>query len=220
MSTVLQCAAIARDSYHPGRFGSQLLSSSPDYLVQGHYLKDRTLALPGRNQFADWGTYVMRTGALTGRPDLPGVTDHPTHGSLRWHAGVLSYAIKLNNWIAAEGLPVPRRIIAHSLGAAAGQVLALRWGVPMVGFASIGVCHPNTFRGREGNVSLYIRQNDVARMGWPGYLGRLAQETYFTASGPFLSVDAHRMEAYVSLLAGTSTGHTTPPSLRHAPVPQ
>ncbi|MEL7115147.1 MAG: hypothetical protein AAGP08_06065 [Pseudomonadota bacterium] len=97
--------------------------------VEAYLLTDGTLVIPGTNDTKDW-----RRNLTTGA--------HMRGASRRtWHKGFLEHA----RVVFAYAAPLkPKRVIGHSLGAAASQIIAVSLRIPAICFAS-----PRPLRGSQ-----------------------------------------------------------------------
>lgn len=155
--SILAAAELVKASYHDGQPGVRTTFRGAGVLAR--LMTDGTLLVPGTNGPGDWFQFNLPTrrtsGAKMGFPATGPV------GKGTWYWGFLSFAALLRR---ALGNTRPSYIVGHSLGAAAGQILALHYAVPCLAFAPPKSCvTPERLAGEDRILSLVYPTDIVTR---------------------------------------------------------
>jgi hypothetical protein len=135
--TFTKAAALAQQSYQPNTItGAQVRLTLNKDDVQAVFLTDGTLLLPGSDGWTDYIRFNLRLLNLGGvQLRLSDDRQERGVGQVMWHQGFLTYAKVVVAWLGANHLR-PTRIVGHSLGAAAAQILCKLYTVPTIAFAA------------------------------------------------------------------------------------
>ena len=182
----LRDAAILIQAGYDNSLGSNVRRKHDSNGVLAFLLKDKTLVIPGTNDKRDW------------RRNLRVGTVKKGDSGRMWHQGFLEHATEAFKFAAPHN---PRRVIGHSLGAAAAQIVAVSLNIPAICFAS-----PRTLRGKrwfkgENKIINVCRYDDaVAKLppSWTGF--RHLGNTCWISSGELQSEGTHTLADYLRVL--------------------
>ena len=96
---------------------------------------DGTLYIPGTDSAADWIRFNLPTARVTGATFEVFRGRNAAKGI--WFYGFLTFAASLAQAMRSTR---PKRIVGHSLGGAAAQILAIHFGIPALTFGSPKPC--------------------------------------------------------------------------------
>ncbi|MHA6326179.1 alpha/beta hydrolase family protein [Roseivivax sp. CAU 1753] len=204
---LLDAAELIRDAY-ANNLGDRLHTTIDIRGVQAFYLKDRTLVIPGTNEFSDWFDYNLRFGHY----DTPGhgFDVVPGDSGTLWHAGFLAHAQIVYTF--AKGLR-PKFIVGHSLGAASAQIVGASLAKPTIAFASPKTCQSRQRMPGEGWVVNICRIDDTVCHVPPAFLGfRTIGSHYWLTPTEADPGEQHRIENYTELLSQARVKSRVPTS--------
>ncbi len=174
--------------------------------VQAVFLKDRTLVIPGTNEFADWLDFNFNLVDPT--VDAHGFTVVPGDSGVMYHAGFLAHAQMVYSF--AKALK-PKFIIGHSLGAASAQIVGMSLKTPTVAFASPMVVRGAERMPGEGWVVNICRSDDAVCHVPSSILGfRHIGSRYWISPQAVHQGEDHRIDKYIALLGVAAIGDALP----------
>lgn len=189
---LIEAAGIVAAGYR-GAEGLDVAERHLEGGVECYLLRGGTLVLPGTNETSDWFDFNLAVNSTF----LGGALDR----RLRLHRGFLAYAERVHGFCREMG---PQRIVGHSLGAAAAQILATVFRIPAICFASPRTLKDVGARTRvpgEGWALNICRTDDRVCGQPPKILGWRCLGSRYELSPRFpeLGLD-HPVPAYVRLL--------------------
>ena len=123
--------------------------------AEGHVLRDGTLVIPGTNQRSDWLNYNFQVHVQP-QMRIEWLTMVPRAQLKYWHMGFMRHAENLLRHLPRP----PTRIVGHSLGGAAAQILGCHFGVPTITFGAPRVYNRKARRRNEAHIICYCRDDD------------------------------------------------------------
>ncbi len=207
--TFLKAATLAQASYDPATLtGGTVRKTLDQGDVQAVFLTDGTLLLPGSNSWADYLRFNLRLLNLGGA-HLRLSDDKTERGlaQITWHQGFLTYAKVVLGWMGDNGYR-PTRIIGHSLGGAAAQILCKVYTVPTIAFAAPRTKSSSYAVNHNGLCVSVLRTDDPVTAVPPGFshLGLLMRLPPPHGQGTL----AHNMRHYVDAVTYYSAAGMMP----------
>jgi len=161
--------------------------------VEAYLTTDGTLVIPGTNDRKDWWRNLNIGSAQAG-------------ASRRvWHSGFLEHARSVFHYGATKQ---PKRVVGHSLGAAAAQIVAVSLNIPAICFASPRPLRGARNFGGEQKVLNINRRDDFITNLPPFFLFRHVGRVHWVSPNELQSAGSHTIKDY---LRGMSQGTVRPP---------
>jgi hypothetical protein len=197
--SIADAADLVAKSYTPELLGNKVRVKRPDKDdVSAIFLTDGTLLLPGSNSLEDYLKFNLRLLNI-GHKQLKFSDDKVEKGFSRtlWHQGFLTYSKAIFDWLGAENLR-PTRIIGHSLGGAAAQIMCKTYTVPTLAFAAP---RPKWVAGPIANdkLCLTIVRSDDPVPDLPPFFSHMGPVMRLPVPQNQVTV-GHKMQLYIKLI--------------------